>query len=150
MTEQQLRFAGYAFLAVAYAALAGGLYFIGANTLFWIRAEAADGRVVGHDRMETPGILRPPGTVPARATVVAFQTANGEDVVAVTDWGSGIDVYSLNDDVTVLYKAEDPTEAKIRGFMSLYLGPLLMMVLGGGFWLAGQLVQILGSVGTPR
>ena len=70
--------------------------------------------------------------------------------MAVTDWGSGIDVYSLNDDVTVLYKAEDPTEAKIRGFMSLYLGPLLMMVLGGGFWLAGQLVQILGSAGTPK
>jgi hypothetical protein len=47
MTEQQLRLAGYVFLAVVCAALAGGPCFIGVNTLFWIRAEAAQGWVVG-------------------------------------------------------------------------------------------------------
>jgi hypothetical protein len=136
------RFAGLAFLLVGYGSLALGIFFLVANTWFWIVSASTTGTVVGWEYMEMRSRrIRPYRGEPARATVVSFTAKHGEEVVFATDWGSGLNVYTTGEDVTVLYDENDPEQAKIRGFVSLYLGPLLLLVLGAGFWFFGTLAQ---------
>lgn len=142
------RFAGWAFLIFGYAALAFGLYQLAANTWLWVSADAAEGRVVGWEYMEaTPRWDRTRNrhldVNRARATVVSYQTAAGEEVVFVTEWGSEAVVYPTGSTVTVLYRPDAPENAKIRGFVSLYLGPLLLLVFGAGMWVTGQFVRLM-------
>lgn len=143
MSGWKLKLGALAFLAVGYAGLGGALYFLVAHTVFWIRAESTEGRVVGHQEMERSHSRRlEHGSVPANATVVAFRTRDGEEIVSATDWGSSVKVYPVGDTVTVLYMLDDPVDMKIRGFVSLYAGPLMLLVMGAVFWIAGTFVQI--------
>ena len=45
----------------------------------------------------------------------------------------------------VNYALENPERVKIRGFVSLYLGPLMLLILGASFWFFGILAQFFGS-----
>ena len=135
-----IRYAWIAFALVAYPALAGAVYSLVTNTVFWTRAEATDGTVIGWDEMETTTRL-PADIDPAKANVVSFRTADGEEIVFVTEWGSSMAVYNLGETVTVLYQKDDPQQAKIRGFISLYVGPLLLLFMGGAFWLVSVMAK---------
>lgn len=79
----------------------------------------------------------------AKANVVSFRAADGEEHVFVTAWGSAAAVYDEGEMVTVLYRSEDPSQAKIRGFISLYVGPLLLLLFGAGFWVASVLARYM-------
>jgi hypothetical protein len=126
--------------------LALGIFFLGSNTWFWIVSESTTGEVVGWEYMESRSRrIRPYKGTRARATVVSFTANEDEEVVFATDWGSGLNLYTQGDEVTVLYNAGNPENAKIRGFVSLYLGPLMLLVLGAGFWFFGILAQFFGS-----
>ena len=117
------------------------------NTVFWIRADSVEGRIIGHEYMErAPGQRLPRFEgVPARATVVSFRTRAGQEIVFATDWGSDLEVYSVGESVTVLYDRDDPDDAKIRGFVSLYLGPLMLLGFGGVCWFVGMMLKLFGA-----
>lgn len=134
---------GLAFLLCGYAALAAGIYFLLANTVFWIRAEAASGTVVGWQAMEHRPTSRTrfANVDPARAIVVSFTPAGGEEIIFATEWGSGKAAYASGEKVTVLYDPDEPADARIRGFVSLYVGPLLLLVFGAVFWFVGTLIR---------
>ncbi len=132
-----IKYAWIFFAIVAYPAMAAGLFFLVANTVFWTQAEKATGTIEGWEYMEDTSITRTGVSVDrARANVVSFDTPDGEEHVFVTEWGSEIAVYDTGDTVTVLYDRQDPSRAKIRGFISLYSGPLMTIVLGAAMWIA--------------
>ena len=71
---------------------------------------------------------------------MAFEGRSGEEIVFATDGGSEFAAYDIGETVTVLYYPDDAAaSAMIRGFVSLYLGPLMQLVLGVGFWFFGTL-----------
>ena len=139
------------FRIVGYGALALAVYFLIANTVFWIRAESTTGEVVGWEYMEGIRDRRnlQHNLDPAIATVIRFQTAAGDTVVFVTDVGSGFDLDQKGEEVTVLYFEDDPENAMLRSFFSLYMGPLLLLVMGGVFGFIGVLLQFFYEP-TPK
>lgn len=139
----KFKIASILFRVVGYGAVALAVYFVIANTVFWVRSESAIGKVVAWEAME--GIvdrrhLRH-NIDPAKATVVEFETSSGETIVFASKVGSGLDLYEKGEEVTVLYFEEDPQNAKLRGFFSLYMGPILLAVMGGVFAFFGVLLQ---------
>ncbi|MGE0821294.1 MAG: DUF3592 domain-containing protein [Candidatus Binatia bacterium] len=150
MTERDpFKIGGIAFRVIGYGALAGAVYFLVVNTVFWMTAESATGKVVGWEYMNQRSVrLRPYEKWRAKATVVSFRTSAGEDVAFVTDWGSESNPYSHGDSVIVLYDQDNPENARIRSFVSLYLGPLMLLIFGAGFWFFGTLVQGFAEVTT--
>lgn len=147
------RIASILFRVVGCGAVAGAVYFLVANTVFWLRAESTTGTVVGSERME--GIRKHSGDLmhrvdPARAAVVEFVTAAGDTVVFVSDVGSATNPYATDEEVVVLYKPDDPENAKIRSFSSLYLGPVLLVVMGAVLGLVGVLLQFFYEPARAR
>jgi hypothetical protein len=147
METGPVKYAWIAFAVVAYPAMAGGLFFLVSNTVFWARAASTEGVIVGFEAMEDDSTTHRQVTVMsvdrARANVVSFRDEDGEDHIFVTEWGSAAAVYDQGETVTVLYRPEDPSQAKIRGFISLYLGPLLLILLGAAFWVSSVLARYM-------
>ncbi len=136
-----LGFARLLCLLLALAALLGSVGLIVARTAFWITATSAQGTVVGWQDMD--GSLSTGGRISmsrAYAAGVEFMH-NGETVVFVADWGSESRPYERGETVTVLYDPDAPQDAMIRGFMSMYLGPLLLLPLAGVFALAALILD---------
>jgi len=101
----KFKIASILFRVVGYGAVALAVYFVIANTVFWVRSESAIGKVVAWEAME--GIvdrrhLRH-NIDPAKATVVEFETSSGETIVFASKVGSGLDLYEKGEEVTVLY-----------------------------------------------
>ena len=132
------------FRIVGWAALAFAVYTITSNTLLWITGESTTGQVLGWEYME--GIrdrqnLRH-NIDPAKAYVITFQTQVGDTVIFTTDVGSGMDWYAHGDEVTVIYYPDQPEKAKLSGFFALYLGPVLLIVMGLVFLFVGILFKV--------
>lgn len=66
----------------------------------------------------------------AVAPVVRFNTAVGDTIVFTSSPYTDPPAYELDEEVTVLYNPELPHKAKISGFLSLYLGSLILFVVG--------------------
>ena len=135
-------------VVLGYATLAGAVYFLVANTVFWINAESTSGEVRSWQYMEETDSTRRKRMADslkgvridrAKAVVVSFNNKADEEVVFVTEFGSSMELYSTGDKVTVLYDEADSQNAKIRGFMSMYLGPLLMLLMGAVLWFFGTI-----------
>jgi hypothetical protein len=62
--------------------------------------------------------------------VVAFTADNGATVSFTSSFSSQPAAYAVGEKVEVLYAPDDPNDARIKGFGSLWLGPLIMGVLG--------------------
>lgn len=139
------KYAWILFALVAYPALGYGLFVLVSNTVFWGRATTAEGTVVGYEQMESMRGRSQVGVQPAYSNVVEFRSADGQRHLFVTEWGSAAAVYDKGERVTVLYRPEDPENAKIRGFVSLYVGPLLLLVLGAAMWVASVIFRIVGD-----
>lgn len=69
--------------------------------------------------------------------VVRFETAGGERVEFTSNTGSNPPGYAKGERVEVLYRSAQPAHARIRGFFSLWGGPLIVGGLGGVFFLIG-------------
>ncbi|MEV3854710.1 DUF3592 domain-containing protein [Streptomyces sp. NPDC050095] len=76
------------------------------------------------------------GSDPVAHPVVAFTPAGGEPVRFTSSMGSSPPAYDLGERVDVLYRADDPGDAQIDGFVSLWLLPL---VFGG----AGLVILVI-------
>ncbi|MCB1906704.1 MAG: hypothetical protein KDH15_04985 [Rhodocyclaceae bacterium] len=142
--------ASRAFLLLAIAATLGSLFVIASRAGFWITADSATGTVVGWRQMSSSSATR--GRLDsdrARAAAMRFEPADGTPRLPVADWGSGAPPYEIGEQVTELYDPGDPQDAMIRGFVSLYLGPLLLP-LAGGCGIAALVLEFLNDARTGR
>ena len=144
MDQNKKRKIGSLLLRLAgWAALGFAIFTIVSNTLMWMTGESTKGQVIGWEYMEG---IRDRRNVrrnidPAKAYVITFQTQIGDTVIFTTDVGSGMDWYETGDEVTVIYYQDQPEQAKLRSFASLYLGPCLLIVLGLVFVFVGILLS---------
>ena len=62
--------------------------------------------------------------------VVGFTADNGAAISFTSSFSSRPAAYDVGEKVEVLYAPEDPNDARIRGFSSLWLGPTIMGGIG--------------------
>lgn len=74
--------------------------------------------------------------------VVQFYAPNGELIEFMSGTGSNPPSHTVGEKVEVLYLPENPHDAKINSFFSLWLGPLIVGVMGGIFFLVGAVMVI--------
>jgi hypothetical protein len=124
---------------IAAVILATACYFTYShNQKLLARAERAAGTVVE---------LRHGGGDSTYRPVVSFRTAAGQPVTFVTSWGTSPPAYRRGDPVTVLYDAAKPDKAEIEGFLSLWLGTLILAGLASVFALLSAILMIVAKRG---
>jgi len=140
------KYAWILFAIVGYGAMGFSVYSLVSNTALWIRAESTEGTIQGWEYIEQVGRTpRRANVSRAKANVVSYETADGTEVVFVTEFGSASVIYDEGETVTVLYDPDDPEGAKILGFVSLYLGPLILLLFGAVFWGVSVLAKAFAS-----
>ncbi|MGW5868593.1 DUF3592 domain-containing protein [Streptomyces sp. NPDC055239] len=116
----------------------GGLIAVGVSVSFLADAERAPGTVVSLEwRNDIHGTSRKQraNDGPTAYPVVEFTPADGTPRTFRGSAGSNPPSYDRGEQVEVLYLADSPEDARINGFASLWLLPV---VLGGiGFVMAG-------------
>ncbi|GAB1333530.1 hypothetical protein ACE1SV_01200 [Streptomyces sp. E-15] len=133
----------FAFGAIAFGALflTVGLVLAGLTVSFLADARHAQGTVVDHewrgDHSGTSGRRRG-NDAPVAYPVVEFTPADGTHRTFEGSTGSNPPAYERGERVEVLYRADSPGDARIDGFASLWLLPLVF----GGIGL------VIGGVGT--
>ena len=65
--------------------------------------------------------------------VVMFEAASGASVSFTSSFSSSPPAYDVGEKVDVLYSPDNPNEARINGFGSLWLGPIIMGGIGALF-----------------
>jgi len=102
---------------------------------FRSRAGAAVGRVTGlHDFVANDSAVTGP--------IVDFETADGKSVRFASRTGSNPSAFRVGDTVRVLYDRDQPEEAKVDSFVSLWLGPVLFTALGAACLVAGVAIVL--------
>jgi hypothetical protein len=129
----------YVFTLVGVAMLAGALLAYRHTSAFLADAARAEGIVVEviHQRSSDSSTYKP---------VVQFTTADGRQVEFTSDVGSSPPAHARGDKVAVLYRPASPAQARIDGFLDLWLLPTILggmgavfALIGGGFFVAGPL-----------
>jgi hypothetical protein len=133
----------FAFGAIAFGAvfLVVGLVLAGMSVSFLVDAERARGTVVALEwRKDDTGTSRKKrgSDEPVAYPVVEFTSADGTSRTFRSSTGSNPPSYAEGERVEVLYRAASPEDARINGFASLWLLPLIF----GGIGLA------IAGVGT--
>jgi len=75
---------------------------------------------------------------------VEFTTKNNETIYFQSSSSSNPPSYSRGETVEVLYDAKTPEDAKINGFFSLWIGAIIVGVLGLVFFLIGASIIFFG------
>lgn len=118
----------YIIAAIGIAMLAAALYWVQSTRHFLAQSSTAQGTVVA---------LLPEGRDIARAPVVRFVTANGDNIEFTSDTRSNPPGYTQGQRVEVLYHPDAPRDAKISDFGSLWGGPIALGCFGSIFLLVG-------------
>ena len=131
----------YVFLLVGIGMLAGSWSWYQNTRSFIGQAAKAEGTIVELVRSNSSDstTYRP---------VVHFNNQNGEQIEFTSSAGSNPPSYSKGEKVEVLYLPNEPRNAKINGFFSLWGGSLIIGGIGGVFFLIGAgilLVSLLKS-----
>jgi hypothetical protein len=128
----------FAFLLIGIALLAVALYLYRNTSNFIDSARKAQGTVVA---------LR------SGAPEVKFRTEQGREIQFTSSVSSKPPSYSVGETVEVLYPPDQPDKAEVNSFMTLWLGVIIVGVLGTVFSLIGlALVFAFGRKpgGDPR
>lgn len=122
----------YITLIIGLAMVAGAAYWASRTSAFIDRAAVAVGKVIDLERSRS-------GDSSSYHPVVKFRTAAGQERTFRSSTGTNPPSYRVGEAVEVLYSESEPSDARIRGFFSLWGGPLivggmgmLFMLLGGG------------------
>lgn len=100
--------------------LLGATVFIYINTAEFIKASAtAEGVVVHVERVDD--VYYP---------TVRFQTSDNKNIEFRSSTGSNPPSHSVGDNAEVMYSSDDPYNARINTFFSLWFGALLTGVIG--------------------
>lgn len=128
----------YVFAAIGLAMLAGTVFLIMNTRTFLAGAITAQGTVIDLVSSRSSNST-------TYAPVVRFVTDKGEKIEFTSGTSSNPPSYSQGENVEVLYQPGKPHDARIHGFVSLWLGPMILGGLGSIFFLIGGGI-ILGSV----
>ncbi len=79
------------------------------------------------------------------APVVRFKTAQGNTVEFEFGFRSNPPAYHTGQAVSVLYDPAEPRSAAIRGFLSLWLMPLILGLIGSTFLVVGTAMVFLSG-----
>ncbi|MER7397197.1 DUF3592 domain-containing protein [Streptomyces sp. NPDC000151] len=124
-----------------------GLILAGVTVSFLTDAERARGTVVALEwRNDHSGASRKRqvNNKPAAYPVVDFTSADGTPRTFRSSTGSNPPSYEEGERVQVLYRADSPEDARINGFASLWLLPLIFGGIGLLFAAIGTAVAIAG------
>ncbi|MGW0337911.1 DUF3592 domain-containing protein [Streptomyces sp. NPDC003011] len=121
--------------AIAFGALflVVGLILAGVSVSFLANAERAPGTVVALEwRNDDNGVSRKKrvNDGPVAYPVVEFTSADGTPRTFRSSTGSNPPSYEEGERVEVLYRADSPDDARIKGFASLWLLPLIFGGIG--------------------
>ncbi len=126
------------FLVIGVVMLVGAILFWNGTRNFVARAQTTQGEVV-----ELIEVRDKDGGSSTWKPRVVFQTPAGRKITFDASFSSNPAPYSVGQTVDVLYLPTDPSKAKIRGFQSLWLGPIIVgglglvfTAIGGGMLLA--------------
>jgi len=104
--------------------LAGGTYLAYRQYDFLQSAVTAKGRV-----LEMVSRSRSKGKT-SYAPKVSFKTAEGKTVEFTSKLSSSPPSYGVGETVDVLYDPAEPQSAEVKGFLSLWLGPIVLSIMG--------------------
>src|SRR5699024_5646502 len=111
------------FLAIGLGMLIGGIYFLLQSSSFRAKAKMTTGTVVDRSVSISDGSQM-------YTPIIEFQPTWGENIRFHSSVASSPPKYSIGDKVEVYYLPDDPSHAKIASFMSIWLGPLALSILG--------------------
>jgi len=138
---QQLRFL-FNFLGIT--AMAAGLYFGIDTRNFLDTAAKAEGTVVD---LEYSGNSKKSG---GYRPVVVFFTPKGDRIRFASSLSSDPPMYERGETVTVVYQTDNPSDARISDFFSIWSIPLILGTVGGMFFLAGTALGHLPKLKERR
>src|SRR5437868_4789215 len=118
------------FLVVGLGLAGTAVYAIRSTQSFVAKAEAVRGDVIDLEYRRDTSSLSSSGVY---YPVVNFRTTTGEQHTFHSNTGSSPPSYSIGEAVTVLYDPTNPFDARISGFLSLWLFPLIFSVIGSLF-----------------
>lgn len=75
--------------------------------------------------------------------VVRFSTLDGQEIEFQSSTGTNPSRYRVGDQVTVLYQPDDPQQAEIQSFLSLWCLTIIMLFLGVVSLVAGIVAAII-------
>jgi len=137
---KKYRWLVYIFLGVGSLMLVGAMLAWNSTRGFIAHAQTTTGKVV-----ELREVRDKDGGSSTWKPVVHFTAAGGQDVTFSSSFSSNPAPYDVGDTVEVLYLRDDPGDARIRGFGSLWFGATLLAVMGlvfaaigAGFLLASR------------
>lgn len=116
----------YVFAVIGSLLLAAALYLYQDKQAFFKKAEVVQGTVTEllRSRSDKSIMYRP---------VVEFETKSGKKAEFTSSVASNPASYNVGEKVEVLYDPVNPAKADINGFSALYLGPLILGIIGTVF-----------------
>jgi hypothetical protein len=131
-----VRIISWVFSIVGVLLLAGALLLWNNSRQFVAGAHKAQGTVVELiESRDSDGSTYKP--------VVRFTTVDGREITYTESFSGNPPPYDVGDTVEVLFTPDNSHKARIRGFMSLWLGPailsgmgIIFAAIGGGFFFA--------------
>ncbi|MFH8789208.1 DUF3592 domain-containing protein [Streptomyces roseoverticillatus] len=127
------RWLAFGMITVGALCLVAGLIFAGMSVSFLTDAQRARGTVVALDWREDHGggsRTAHADDAPAAYPVVEFTSADGTLRKFRDSAGSNPPSYEVGEQVEVLYRPGSPEDARIKGFLSLWLMPLIFGGIG--------------------
>ncbi|MEW2129006.1 DUF3592 domain-containing protein [Streptomyces sp. NPDC005435] len=141
-----VRWLVWGFLAAGVLFLGIGVALGGMSVSFLSSAERAQGTVIalnwGSSHSGYGRSSRGSGG-PSAHPVVTFRAKDGEQHMFTSSAGSNPPAYDRGESVEVLYRANDPDDARINGFLSLWLLPVVFGGLGVVFTAIGTVIGIV-------
>lgn len=141
------RWIAFGMIAFGTVFLVVGLILAGMSVSFLADAERARGTVVELEwRSDDNGASRKAreNNRPVAYPVVEFTSADGTSRTFRSSTGSNPPSYEEGEQVEVLYRADSPEDARINGFASLWLLPLIFGGIGLVIAGIGTAVAVLG------
>jgi hypothetical protein len=126
----------YVFSAIGIAMVAGALFWVQNIRSFLAQASTAQGTVIDLVRSRSSSSSSSSSSS-TYAPVVRFVTAKGEKIEFTSSSSSNPPSHSQGESVEVLYQPGAPRDARINGFVSLWLGPMIVGGIGSIFFLIG-------------
>jgi len=127
----------YTFAAIGLGMLAGAFFLYKNTSEFVSSAIVVEGEVVDFETHRSDGSTM-------YAPVVNFRAQDDSPHQFVSSVSSNPASYDIGEKVEVLYAESDPQGAQINGFVSLYLGSLILGVMGSIFFLIGGGIILAG------
>ena len=145
-----MKFGLLVFKLFGVAAMVGAVVLLCWNLLFWMQADVAEGVIVKKTSAAQEsywdlydGGARYISKSSLDSVAVEFNAADGKRYSFNPGWFDITDDYEIDDKVQILYRPMKPQSAEIYKFKVLFLGPVILFILGIGLWVASLFRLVL-------